>query len=289
MKKYSACFFDWDGTAVLSRKVPADDAIEAMKPLLAQRIPLVIVSGTTYDNIVGGKLETYFTPNELKYLYLGLGRGAFQYAFTAEGKPYVFADLLPNQNELLLIHQICFEIHQFLLKEYHFQTDIVFTRPNYCKIDLMPERDRGNQLFMQGSELAALKEKLESHGIHGGLQSLLDLAERLGREKNMQILSTCDAKYLEVGISSKSDNVNIIMRHLMTMGIAPENCAFFGDEYVGIEKGIFGSDSFMKTDLTSAGDFYDVSEVEGERPEGVQVLGGGVGTFLDFLRAQAKL
>lgn len=289
MKKYSAILFDWDGTAVISRKAPADAACAAMKPLLAKGIPLVIISGTTYENIAGGKLESFFTTEELQNLYLGLGRGAYQYAYTPEGKPYVFADLLPDKEQQLLIHQICFDIHQNLLKEHNFATDIVFTRPNYCKIDLMPEHDRGEQLFMQGDELTALKNKLNSHGIKGGLQSLLDLAKRLGKEKGVQVLSTCDAKYLEVGISSKSDNADMIMKRLMERGIEPQNCAFFGDEYVGIEKEIYGSDSFMKTKLTSVGDFFDVSNVEGERPEGVQVIGGGVDTFLNFLKEQAEM
>jgi hypothetical protein len=288
VKKYSAILFDWDGTAVASRKVPADAACAAMKPLLAQGVPLVIISGTTYENIAGGHLETFFTSEELQNLYLGLGRGAYQYAFTPEGKPYVFADCLPNKEQLLCIHQICFEIHQFLLKNHDFATDIVFTRPNYCKIDLMPEHDRGDQLFMQGGELSALKEKLRSHGLPGGLQSLLDLAVNLGREHGIAIQATCDAKYLEVGISSKSDNADMIMEHLMQRGIQPQDCAFFGDEYVSIEPGIYGSDSFMKTDLTAAGDFFDVSNVTGERPEGVQVIGGGIDAFLSFLKEQAN-
>ena len=288
MKKYSAILFDWDGTAVISRKAPADEACAAMKPLLKKGIPLVIISGTTYENIAGGKLESFFTPEELKNLYLGLGRGAYQYAYTEDGKPYVFQDLIPDKEGTLLIHEICFNIHQTLLREYGFATDIVFTRPNYCKIDLMPEHDRGDQLFMQSDELSALKDKLSSHGIQGGLQSLLDLAAKLGEEKGSKVLSTCDAKYLEVGISSKSDNADLIMEKLMERGIRPEDCAFFGDEYVGIEPGIYGSDSFMRTELTKAGDFFDVSEVEGERPEGVKVVGGGVQTFLTFLKEQGE-
>ena len=75
----------------------------------------------------------------------------------------------------------------------------------------------------------------------------------------------------------------------MERGIKPEDCAFWGDEYVGIEKGIFGSDSFMRTELTSVGDFFDVSSVEGERPDGVQVVGGGVDAFLDFLKEQSNI
>ncbi|MGN0306384.1 MAG: HAD family hydrolase [Lachnospiraceae bacterium] len=289
MKKYKAIFFDWDGTAVVSRKAPADDACAAMKPLLDRGTPLVIISGTTYENLAGGRLESFFTPHELQNLYLGLGRGAYQYSYTPEGDPHVFARCLPDNKHLLLIHQICFDIHQYLLGEHAFATDIVFTRPNYCKIDLMPEVDRGDQLFMQGEELTALKAKLSYHGITGGLQDLLELAERIGKKNNMQVLSTCDAKYLEVGITSKADNANVLMKRLMEGGIAPKDCAFFGDEYVGIEPGIFGSDALMKTGLTSEADFFDVSDLEGERPEGVQVLGGGVETFLNFLKKQAEL
>ena len=63
-KKYKAIFFDWDGTAVTSRTAPVEDAVVAMKPLLQQGTKLVIVSGTTYDKIAGGKFHTYFTEED---------------------------------------------------------------------------------------------------------------------------------------------------------------------------------------------------------------------------------
>ena len=34
MKKYKAIFFDWDGTAVLSRKAPVDEVVAPMKSSL---------------------------------------------------------------------------------------------------------------------------------------------------------------------------------------------------------------------------------------------------------------
>ena len=79
-KNYKAIFFDWDGTAVMSRKAPADDAVQAMRPLLQKGVKLAIISGTTIENIAGGKLESCFTKAELENLYLGLGRGAYNYA-----------------------------------------------------------------------------------------------------------------------------------------------------------------------------------------------------------------
>lgn len=288
MKKYKAIFFDWDGTAVLSRKAPADAAVAAMKPLLQKGVKLVIVSGTTIENIAQGKLEELFTKEELTNLYLGLGRGAYNYAFDKEGRAYVFQDEIPDKKTLLDIHRICFEIHCHLLEKYDYETDIVFSRPNYCKIDLMVKENRGTNLFMQESELDLLKDTMKVHGIKGGLQELIELASSVGEQYGIQVAPTCDAKYLEVGVSSKSDNVNTILARLQKeCGITAQECAFWGDEYVGIEPGIYGSDSFMITPETRAGDFFDVSEVTGERPEGVKVLGGGVERFLGFLRDQS--
>ena len=77
-KKYKAVFFDWDGTAVLSRKAPVEEIAGAMGSLLDQKVNLVIVSGTTMENIAGGNWRRIFK-GQLAHLYLGLGRGAFNY------------------------------------------------------------------------------------------------------------------------------------------------------------------------------------------------------------------
>lgn len=284
--KYKAIFFDWDGTAVLSRKAPVDEAVEAMKPLLEKGVKLAVISGTTYENIAGGEIEKYFTENQLKNLYLGLGRGAYNYSFV-NGRPRIFADLLPDKKKLEVIHRICFEIHMELKNKYDLDTDIVFSRPNYCKIDLMVNSLRGDHLFMQKNELDLLKACLSKHGIQGGVQTVIDLATETGKRYEMETVPTCDAKYLEVGISSKSNNVDTILDLLHEKsGICPKECSFWGDEYVGIEEGIFGSDSYMYTSKTSAGDFYDVSNVSGKRPPKVKQVGGGIEAFLNFLREQ---
>lgn len=286
MKKYKAIFFDWDGTAVLSRQAPVDDAIKAMSPLLDSGVKLVIVSGTTYENIAGGRLESFFTAKQLENLYLGLGRGAYNYAYK-DSVPYVFKDMMPDEKTESDIHRICFDIHMALLEKYRLQTDIVFSRPNYCKIDLSVDNNRGDNLFMQDGEVEALKSKLETHGMKGGLKELIDISVDVGNKYGIKVKPTCDAKYLEVGTTSKSDNVKIIYEHLnKTYGIVAEEISFWGDEFVEVEKGIFGSDSFMYIDETKSGDFFDVSPVKGARPEGIKVLGGGIKTFLDFLREQ---
>ena len=51
MKKYKAIFFDWDGTAVLSRKAPTGQVAEQMKRLLGQGVCLAVISGTTIETV----------------------------------------------------------------------------------------------------------------------------------------------------------------------------------------------------------------------------------------------
>ena len=183
MKHYKAIFFDWDGTAVLSRKAPVEDAVNAMRPLLDKGVKLCIVSGTTYENIAGGKLHSYFTPKQLENLYLGLGRGAFDYGYNTAGEPTVLVDRVPDAKGILAVHDACYRIHRELLEKYGMNTDIVFSRPNYCKIDLMPANNRGENLFLQEGEAARLQHILQQHGI--------DSIETVMRWQNPSVRRKC--------------------------------------------------------------------------------------------------
>lgn len=288
MKQYKAIFFDWDGTAVLSRKAPVDQVAGRMKQLLGQGICLAIISGTTMENIGGGTLFQFFTDEERKNLFYGLGRGAYNYRFTDQGQPEQFCSTVPDRETMAKVHRACYEIHEHLFLQYGFPTDVVFSRPNYCKLDLMVDSDRGENLFFQDDELSRLKESLARHGITGGLTSLLELADRAGKNQGIELSSTTDAKYLEAGLTSKSHNVDAILDYLrQSRGILPEECAFWGDEYVGMDEGLYGSDSFMITEQSMAGDFFDVSKASGKRPGQVTVLGGGVERFMEFLDGQS--
>ena len=281
MKQYKAIFFDWDGTAVLSRKAPVEDAVNAMRPLLEKGVKLAIISGTTYENIAGGKLESYFTPKQLQNLYLGLGRGAYDYGFDEEGKPVVLKNRVPDAKGILAIHDACYRIHRVLLEQYGMNTDIVFGRPNYCKIDMMPDNNRGENLFLQEGEAAKLQRILSSHGIES-IETLIKMAESFGT-KEMPLPATTDAKYLEVGPTGKSDNTNALFDRF---GFDAEDCCFWGDEFIGVTDSVFGSDAGMLTEKTQNGDFFDVSNLQGVRPKGVEQLGGGIQTFLAFLQGQ---
>jgi hydroxymethylpyrimidine pyrophosphatase-like HAD family hydrolase len=282
VKKYSAVFFDWDGTAVLSRKAPVDNIIDVMAKLLG-KIPLVIISGTTYENIAGGELHHYFDNDILDNLYLGLGRGALNYGFK-HGEPIILQSNIPDKAGLVKIHEICFAIHAYLMERYTLMTDIVFSRPNYCKIDLMTDHDRGSALFLQKDEIDRINALLTDAGISGGLRQLINECTDLSKRMGMELKITSDAKYLEAGLSTKSDNTNYFLEKLSAeKRIKPEECCFFGDEFCFLDDGVSGSDALMITELSRPADFFDVSPEKGRLPENVAWLGGGVATFKNML------
>ena len=128
-----------------------------------------------------------------------------------------------------------------------------------------------------------LKEILRSHGVES-IEYLLQLAESLSTQA-IPLKATTDAKYLEVGPTGKSDNVDALIS-MLGLSSRPEDCCFWGDEFVGVSDETFGSDSGMITAMSQGGDFYDVSTICGNRPAVVRQLGGGVGRFIEFLAMQ---
>lgn len=286
--KYKAVFFDWDGTAVQSRTASTDRVIQFMKPLLQQGVYMIIISGTTYENIASGKIHELFPEECLNYLYLGLGRGAYNYGFV-NGKPVVLQELKPGIEERIKLHRTCYCLHEQLLKNHDLCTDIVFTRPNYCKVDLMSAHVRGEALFLQQEEIDQVRTLLKRHHVKGGLKGLLELSGELGRIQGIPVQATTDAKYIEIGLTTKSHNVDYFINDLLeSRKIYAQDCCFWGDEFGYLDEGVLGSDAYMITECTEQGDFFDVSKVQRELPENVKWLGGGISSFHDFLKGQEK-
>lgn len=287
-RKYKAIFFDWDGTAVLNRTAPTDRIVAKMIPLLQSGVKLFIISGTTFENIAGGHLHENIPKGLLHNLYLGLGRGAYCDGFNAIGERIHLHSVILNTEERLKLDKAAFDLHCRLYQAYGLQTDIIFSRPNYCKIDLMVENDRGNQLFLQTSEVEKVKGILNAHGLPEGLSQLLEAAEEIGRDYGMKLSATTDAKYLEIGVTTKSDNVDFFMEKIvLPTGIETRECCFWGDEFRYLDDGVCGSDTLMLTEKTRDGDFFDVSDEAENLPPKVSHVGGSVERFMSFLEEQA--
>lgn len=289
MKQYKVVFFDWDGTAVRSRTAPVGPVLPAMAALLRRGTKLIIVSGTTYNNIAGGRLHEAFAPAELRSLYLGLARGMLNYGFDVAGDPVVLHQPALPPETLLCIHRASYALHERLLREYGIPSDIVFTRPGYCKLDFMVERDRGEQLFLQNGEAEAANAYLAGKGLAQGVAALLEMAREEGEKQGVALRPTSDMKYLELGLVTKADNVDYFLENVVfPAGIAPHEISFWGDEFARLAPGVMGSDAQMMTPRAAGADFFDVSQTEAPLPEGVARVEGGVEAFRAFLERQTK-
>lgn len=282
-RDFKAIFFDWDGTAVQNRTADATRVLAAMEKLLLNGRKLIIISGTTYENICGGNLESLLSPQALQNLYLGLGRGVYDYGFTPQGKLTLLANRTPDKKKLLNLHELVFKLHCLLLENYNLPTDICFSRPNYCKVDLTVDSKRGSSLFLQEGEVERTENLLAEHGFKGGINGLCRLTNEMALKAQLDIEVTTDAKFLEIGYSTKSTNVNAYINRLSKIDIPPQDCSFWGDEFGEIGHGVWGSDSLMITDLSKDGSFYSVSELGLRLPENVKNIGGGCNSFIEFL------
>jgi hypothetical protein len=288
-KAYRAIFFDWDGTAVPNRSAPIDDVLPLMIALLERGVILVIISGTTYEKIAFGDLHSQIPSSLRKNLYLGLGRGAYNFGFP-NGKLELLHHRVPKRGVLATLHRVAFDVHLRLLERYGIETDIVFSRPNYCKIDLLVRATRENRNHIEYSEVEAARETLSTHGYTGGIAGLIEEASTVGNERGLPLRATCDGKFLEVGLTTKADNVEYIFSLLADeRKICASECAFWGDEFGSLDRGVPGSDAEMITPLTEHADFYDVSGSPMELPECVHEVPGGVTAFLEFLRQQQSV
>lgn len=286
MKKYKAVFFDWDGTAVASRTAPVD----ALKPLLISLLDagvvLIIISGTTYENIAGGKLHHVLSTGNLRNLYLGLGRGAMNFGFSSLGEPEILKEFKPDMSEILKIHDVAFRIHTYLLENFGLKTDIVFSRPNYCKINLLTESNRIDRFSLDSSEVEMVNILLEKHHFYGGLPALVELAKQIAHSNGMKLDATTDAKFLEIGPTTKADNVGFFLNEVVLgRKIKVSECAFWGDEFADLAPGVKGSDALMMVEKAAGADFFDVSDRPESLPDGVVHIGGGAPAFTGFLNS----
>ncbi len=288
-KKYRAILFDWDGTAVITRDAPVDEVMPLMIRLLEKGIILVVISGTTYERIAHGKLHEYVPKNIIGNMFMGLGRGAHNYGFDAGGNPVLLHHMIPDKDVLIRIHEAAFHLHKYLLMNFDYETDIVFTRPNYCKIDMLVDLDRCGKLYFQPGELDLVNDMLRKHGYDKGIRGLIDYTVGIGEELGVGLQVTTDAKYLEAGISTKGDNIDYFLDNVIfKKGIGIDECCFWGDEFTYLGEGVKGSDALMITDKSFKGDFFDVSKAPLKLPQNVKHIGGGIESFLSFLREQSE-
>ncbi|MDD4797592.1 MAG: hypothetical protein PHO66_07475 [Eubacteriales bacterium] len=288
-KQYSAIFFDWAGTAVVSEQAVTSPILAPMQALLQQGVFLVILTNLRYDDLMGGLLHTHFGRQELANLYLGVERGAVQMGFDAIGDPVVLHSTLPDPQQQLLLHELAFEFHRHLLWFYRMGSALLLPPGNLCRVDLLPRRARQQRPLRQEEALTLLEERLTAHGYAHGAPGLLRQVDELSASLGIRVRPLLRDGFLELSYTGKNDSVDFFIEHVLRRkGIQPYQCCFWGHDFYSLGDAIFGGDVAMITPLSYEGAFFDVSPVGNPVPANVVPVGGGVASFQSFLESQRQ-
>ncbi len=288
-REFRIIAFDWDGTAVRSRKHPVDDILDRLEELLSHGIIVVIITGTHFDN-VDSQFTRKVNPRLRKGLYACVNRGSEVFGFDEDGGAVVLHRRTATDEENGKMDAISHELMSLASERYGLETQIIFNRFNRRKWDIIPlpkwadpPKERIDEL------LVATQSRLHDHGIEGGIQELIDLLEEKCREHEIELRVTTDVKHLEFGLTDKADSVRFILDGIAAKrGIANEDILFLGDEFGPI--GSFeGSDFKMFSENASGATYISVGKEPNGVPEGVLYYGKGTGGFKEIIDAQIAL
>jgi hydroxymethylpyrimidine pyrophosphatase-like HAD family hydrolase len=287
--KFRLIAFDWDGTAVKSRKHPVDDILGRLETLLQKGIVIVIITGTHFGN-VDGQFTSKVNPRLKKNIFVCVNRGSEVFGFDDEGKPIVVYRRIATDEENKKMDAVSQELQTVAKAKYGIETDIIYNRFNRRKWDIIPlpewadpPKERIDQL------LIATEKRLKDHGIKGGIQELIDLLEEKCNEHKIELRVTTDVKHLEYGLTDKADSVEFILDEIAgKRGIPNKDILFLGDEFGPI--GSFeGSDFKMFSNKAKGATYISVGKEPNGVPEGVLYYGGGTEGFTDIIDAQIAI
>lgn len=219
MRPFTIIAFDWDGTAVMNR-CEGDGAVRAtIERLLELGVLVVVITGTNFSN-VDRQLSAAIRGLHKRNLFITTNRGSKVYGFDDQPRPVLLWQRLnaPEENRLLTV--IADAVRDTLVVRTGLQIRVIYNRLNRRKIDLIPLPEWSDPpKSAMGDLLRAVEARLRGVGLAGGLREVVDLAERLAREKGLKDARiTSDVKHVEVGITDKSDAVDWMMRELAQKG-----------------------------------------------------------------------
>jgi len=285
-QKFKIIAFDWDGTAVKSRKHPVEDILGRLESLLSKGIIVVIITGTHFGN-VDNQFTSKVNPKCKKSLFACVNRGSEVFGFDENGKIVVVHRRIATDEENIKMDNISRELMSIASEKYGFETQVVFDRFNRRKWDIIPLPEWVDPPKEKIDELLdATQSRLYAHGIEGGIQELIDLLEERCREHEIELRVTTDVKHLEYGLTDKTDSVQFIIDDIAgKRGIQNEEILFLGDEFGPI--GSFeGSDFKMLSEKACGATYISVGKEPNGVPEGVLYYGGGTDGFKEMIDLQ---
>lgn len=287
--KFKIIAFDWDGTAVKSRKHPVDDILGRLESALEKGIIIVIITGTHFGN-VDGQFTSKVNPRLKKNLFACVNRGSEVFGFDGDGKPIVVHRRIATGEENKKMDEISRELQAIALEKYGMETNIIYDRFNRRKWDIIPLPEWADPPKERIDELlVATERRLKEHGVKGGIQELIDLLEKKCREHKIELRVTTDVKHLEYGLTDKADSVEFILNEIASKrGIPNQDILFLGDEFGPI--GSFeGSDFKMFSKKAKGATYISVGKEPNGVPRGVLYYGGGTDGFKEIIESQLSI
>ena len=287
-RRYKMLVFDWDGTAVTSRRGPVDHLIWRTEALLGRGVWLAAVTGTNFVNL-DRQFFSLLNPKVKTNLLACVNRGSEVYGFDSEGRPVRLWAREATCAENTMMDQAVTMAQRVLREQYGLATRIISDRMNRRKLDIMPFPEWEDPPKERiGELLDETQGRLRIAGLEG-IESVIDLVGRCSEEVGLDGRITSDVKHVELGLTDKADSVDYLVEEVAkTHGIEVSEILFIGDEFGSIG-GCAGSDSKMITPQTESASFISV----GQEPEGVPPavchMGGGIESFAKILEAQIEM
>jgi trehalose/maltose hydrolase-like predicted phosphorylase len=280
-RRVEAIVFDWDGTAVVDRTSDASSIRRLVERLCALGMDLAVVSGTNVDN-VDGQLNA--RPAGPGRLFICANRGSEVFVVDPRGVRLVFRRTASLDEEAALDAAAAATIGH--LRGLGLAAEVVSGRLNRRKIDLIPDPAWADPPKSRiDGLLVAVDGRLRASGMTG-LSDVVTLAREAAREAGLASARiTSDAKYVEIGLTNKSDSVRWMLSELWRRGIGPGAVLIAGDE-MGPLAGVPGSDSFMLIPEAERSTAISVGVEPGGVPSRVEHIGGGPEAFRYLLNDQ---
>lgn len=288
-RAFDLIVFDWDGTAVESRREDATEIRELIEGLLRRGVSVAIVTGTNLENLDRQILQEIRGPQR-RCLRVSTNRGSEGWAFEPRA-PIPRMRRVATKEEERALSQAAIAVAKALRDSHGLEVSVIFDRMNRRKIDLLPEEAFADPPKSElGWLTEAVEDRLHRAGLTGGLRQVVELARRTAREQGLvDPRVTTDAKHVEIGLTDKGDALRWVLEEASGDG-GPrlDRVLVVGDE-LGSVGGVPGSDSLMMIPEASGATFVSVGPEPHGVPEGVLRLGGGPVVFRALLSRQLDL
>jgi kojibiose phosphorylase len=283
--------FDWDGTAVDSRKADATRVVGLLDRLMTLGARVAIVTGTNLRNVMH-QVAKSLLPENGKRFYVSTNRGSELFGFDRRGKPELIWSRVATADEDEKLDRVANLVKEHLERALGIPIGVVLDRMNRRKIDLIPEPAWADPPKSHiGELLAATEARLRGAGLRGGIREAFELTERVAKDVGLEDAKvTSDVKHIEVGLTDKADAMAVLFRTVAgPLEIAPEDILILGDEF-GAVGGFEGSDHKMLDPKEAAGALVvSVGPEPGGTPAGIIHLGGGPERFCQVMERQLSL